>query len=128
MAAPYFKKDSTYVYFDNGMIVPYLITPDRPQAVGKAEDGTLKVYDHSLAGSYKRTWKLKARMNNSATSNRKFSDFWSFMETTVVHAKYQFSYYDKDGNNYTVRALKYSYRTICSGLWEIIITLEEDYA
>lgn len=128
MAAPYFKYSSTYIYFDNGMIVPYQVTPDRPQAVGRAEDGTLKVYDHSLAGSYKRTWKLKARMDNGAASNHKFSDFISFMETTIVHAKYQFSYYDKDGNSYTVRALQYLYRTIRSGLWEITVTIEEDYA
>lgn len=131
MATAYFKKDSTHVYFDHGMLVPHVIMPDRSQSKGEAEDGKLKVYDHSLAGSYKRTWKFKAVMKNDADTDHKFSDFISFMETTVVHAKYQFSYYDNDGNNYTVRAIgspPYSYKTIRSDLWQVTIMLEEDYA
>lgn len=127
MAKPYFVSGSDYVYFDYGMLVPYPVAPERPQSIGKAENGKMKVYDHSLAGTYKRTWKLKAIMNDSLAPDHKFSDLVSFITSTVVYAKTMFSYYDKNGTNHYVRLLDWSYNIINSKNYEVTMVVEEDY-
>jgi len=127
MAVPYFKSGSTYVYFDYGMLVPYPVSPERPQSIGKAENGKLKVYDHSLAGTYKRTWKLKAIMDESLAANHKFSDLVAFINTTIVWAKTQFSYCDKNGTVYTVRFMDWLYDIEDNSNFKVTIVIEEDY-
>lgn len=127
MAIPYFVKSGDYVYFRNGMMVPYPLNYDRPQSIGRTEDGFIKVYDHSLGGTYKRTWRVKAIMDNGDSANYKFSDLLAFITSTIVHAKYQFSYYDKDGTVHTVRLMGWSNRIKHSGIWEVTLILEEDY-
>jgi len=128
MAIPYFLKTATYIYFDNGMIVSYPIDYEKPQSVGRAENLKLKVYDHSLEGTYKRTWRLKAIMDNNAVANHKFSDWLAFVTLTIVYAKYQFSYYDKGGTAYTVRLVDWSEKIIDETNHEVNIVIEEDYA
>jgi len=128
MATPYFVKDADYVYFDYGPRAPYPTNYDHPQSVGRSEDQKLKVYDHSLGDTYKRTWRFKAMMNDNAASDHNFSDLVAFITATTVHAKYQFTYYDMDGNSHTVRLVGWSERERAPGLHEVTLILEEDYA
>lgn len=128
MAIPYFKYSTTYCYFDNGVEVPYTIDYGRYQSVERTENGSIKVYDHSMGGTYKRTWVIAAVMDNSASSAHKFTDFISFLVTTVGFAKLPFSYYDTAGSNYTVRIVgKPQIRQIKYALWHVQVTIEEDY-
>lgn len=128
MATPYFWWVSAYVYFRHGVLTPCPVTPERPQSIGRAENQKLKVYDHSMAGSYKRKWKLKAFMTNTDSTNYKFSDLVTFIESTVVWAKKAFTFYDNAGNSYVVRLLNYSYEAITTNEYDVTITLEEDYS
>lgn len=128
MAIPYFKKDTTYVYFDKGMIVSYPIDYERPQSVGRAENLKIKCYDHGLAGASKRIWRLKVYMNESASSSHKFSDWLAFVTSTIIYAKYQFWYFDKDWTGTTVRLVEWSEKIISKTEHEVNIVIEEDYA
>lgn len=127
MAIPYFVKSGDYVYFRNGMMIPYPLNYEHPQSIGRAEDSSLKVYDHSLGGIYKRIWRVKAIMDNDDSANYRFSDLLAFITSTIVHAKYQFSYYDKAGSAHTVRLIGWSNKIKDSSMWEVILILEEDY-
>lgn len=128
MAIPYLNKGSTYVYFDKGMSVPYPVNYERSQSVGRAENLKIKVYDHSLAGTHKRLWKLKAPMDNDAAANHKFSDLLNFITSTVVYSKYQCTYADAEGNTYTVRVISFGESLRFKGQHEVLLILEEDYA
>lgn len=131
MAVAYFIKSGTpsvSVYFEHGMLPSVPVTPYRPQSIGVAEDQKIKVYDHAMAGTYKRKWKLKAVMTNTADTNWRFSDFITFVESVVVQSKYKFVYHDNDDNAFTVRLMNYSYEIIQAGTWEVTINLEEDYS
>lgn len=127
MAVPYFIYSATTVYFDNGMVIPYPISYSRNQSIGRAENKKIKVYDHGMGGTYKRSWNVKAEMDNSASSNHKFSDWIAFLTSTVIHAKYKFTFYDADGASATVRIIDNAVRKLRCGVWEVSIELEEDY-
>lgn len=128
MNTPYFAKDSDYFYFEHGPLLPVPVAYDRPQSVGRTEDGKIKVYDHSLAGTHKRTWTLKALVRDDADQDFAFSDLLDFITSTIVYTKYQFSYYDENGDSYTVRLLSWAEKILKSGLHEVVLILEEDYA
>lgn len=130
MAVPYFTNTgfSVYVYFKNAMIIPYPVDYERPQSIGRAEDLKIKCYDHGLGGTHKRTWRLKAYMSESASSNYKFSNWLAFVTSTIIYAKYKFWYYDKDGIGSVVRLVEWSEKIISKTEHEVNIVIEEDYA
>lgn len=127
MATPYFWWVTAYVFFRHGILIPCPVIPYRPQSVGVAEDQRKKVYNHPMAGTYNRKWKLKVLMTNTDSANYNFSDLVTFIESTVVWAKKAFTFYDNAGNGYVVRLLNYSYEQIEADKWDVTINLEEEY-
>jgi hypothetical protein len=132
MAVPYFYVDATHkVYFNNGFLLP-VEGPEyeRRQSIGRTENGKIKVYDHAWSGTYKRHWKVKAYFDGSESSTYyRLSDLITFIITTVTFSKTKFTLYDSAGSSYTVRLMNTSVlvSTIEYGLYEVNMTLEEDY-
>ena len=131
MAQPYIQKIGTgdIVYLENAAIVPYPIDHEVFETVTRTEDGRLKVYKHGLAGSRKRTWRIKVVIDNSATWNKKWSDLETFYWDKAEGAKNKCNYTDVHGTTFVVRIIGFAPRVIAAkNIYEVQMILEEDYA
>lgn len=133
MAVPYLQYQSTTVWLDNAVIVPYTIEREIPASVSRTEDKKLKVYLHSLAGSKKRIWHVTCIMHNLATEHHRWSDMETFYHTTVQGPKVKITYYSAAAQTYTVRIISFKDDLIRgqsdrNELHKVAMLLEEDYS
>lgn len=124
----------TTVHFYYGSVLPYTKGFLRKQTKTRAADGRWKVFDHAWAGSYKRTWKLKAFMDNElnarfGASGYDFDDFIAFLHTDAEFALNKLTFTDAYNNAFTVRIIAMTEpKVVDLDYYEINLLLEEDYA
>lgn len=117
------------VYLRYALLVPHTIEHEQPATISRTEDGKLKVYKHSLAGSKKRIWHVQAYMTDSDSEGYCWSDLESFYWNTVGGPTKQLTFGDNAGQTYTVRVISFGPPEFqSSDLVRIRIVLEEDYS
>jgi hypothetical protein len=129
---PYFKhgtgETEVTVYLRTASEVPYPVEHEVPTTISTTEDRSLRVYEHSLAGSRKRIWTVTAHMNEKDDEGYRWKDLVDFYYDTIHGAREQFTFRDASNRTFTVRMIRFGAPEVVARGWiKIKMLLEEDY-